>query len=391
MLAKIYSVRRAAWLLLALLAVLVIVSASVRSTGSLASSVFMYVVQPLSALAIAALAYALARHRRAVATHTEGRAFLTGSILALWAVLYFLSGLVITYVHNSLFTGAQGFAINLWQFGVTATAIEYSRYCLMKLAGRRNMLWFGFIVSCILAIQLMNFGQLQHAHTLADVIQLAVADFIPSLFASFVLTYLAITSGLAAQLIYRLGLVAVFVVPPILPKFDWYMQGVSLLLLAVVLYMVLDRNNQADVQHPHRQRQPRRLIDAAWLTGIVALVCFMIGVFNYRPYAIPTYSMAPTYGRGAMVVVQKIHSPMDVRIGDIVQYKSTNKLLTHRVIAIDADADGSGERVFTVKGDRNLTPDRPIQQSQVMGIVRVHIPYVGYPTVWLMELSRGGR
>lgn len=350
----------------------------------------MYGVQPAAALAIAVLSYIFARARRPVANRVDGRAFLVGSVFAVWFVLYFLAGLVMTYVHNSLFSGAKGIALNLWQFGVTAAAIECSRYNLMKLVGRRNMLWFGFVLSCVLAVQQVNFGQLQYAHGMAGFIQLVVASFVPSILASFTLTYLAITSGLAAQLIYRLGLVAVSVLLPILPKFDWYLQGISLMLLAVIIYVVLDRNTQADVQHPHHQRGSSRVYDVLWVTGILTLVCFMIGIFNYRPYAIPTYSMVPTYGRGAMVVVQKIHNPMDVRVGDIVQYKTTNKLVTHRVVTIDAAADGSGTEVFTVKGDNNSSPDAPVSQNQIVGIVRAHVPIVGYPTVWLMELSRGG-
>lgn len=391
MLGKLYSVRASAWSVLILLAALTAVSAVARAAGFIPTKVFMYVVQPAAALAIAGVTYTFARHRRPIAGQVEGRAFLVGNVFAIWFILYFLSGLVLTYVHNSLFTGAKGILLNLWQFGAVAAAVECSRYGLMKLAGRRNMLWFGFVLSCVLAVMQMNFGQLQHVHGPADIIQLSIADFVPSIFSSFVLTYLAITSGLAAQLIYRLGLVAATVLPPILPKFDWYLQGISLMLLAVVIYVVLDRNAQADVQYPYRRRNPRRAFDVLWIAGIIALACFMIGVFNYRPYAIPSGSMAPVYSRGAMVVVQKVHSPMDVRIGDIVQYKTTSKLVTHRVIAIDAAADGSGERVFTVKGDNNPAPDAPVTADKVVGIVRAHVPYAGYPTVWLMELSKGGR
>ncbi len=389
MLSKLYSIRASAWIIIILLSVLAVVSAAARSTNFISSRTFMYGIQPAAALSIAALAYVLASKRRPVARHIEGRAFLVGSVLALWFVLYFLSGLIVTYVHNSLFTNSRGILLNLWQFGLTAAAIEYSRYSLIRLIGRRNLLWFGVVLSCILAVQQINFGQLQNVHNLADFIQLSVADFIPSIFSSFTLTYLAITSGLAATLIYRLGLVAIFILPPIIPKFDWYLQGISLILLAIIIYVVLDRNNRADIQHPYRKRNQSRTFEVLWISGILALVCFMTGVFKYRPYAIPTNSMVPAYSRGAMVVVQKVSNPLDIKVGDIVQYKTTNKLVTHRVLAINAD--GSGKRVFIVKGDNNPTPDTPITQNQITGVVRADVPYLGYPTVWLMDLSQGGR
>lgn len=390
MLPKLYSIRASAWSILALLTVLATVSAIARSSGFIPTKVFMYGVQPAAALAIAGVVYACARNRRPAANIASGRTLLVGGVVVAWLVLYFLSGLVTTYVHNSLFTNAKGLGINLWQFGVTAAAIEYARYSLMGLVSRRNMLWFGFVLSCVLAVQQMDFGQLGHVRDLAELIQLGIADFVPSIFTSFTLTYLAITSGLAAQFIYRLGLVAVTVLLPIIPKFDWYLQGISLILLAVIIYVVVDRQTQADVRHPYRQRHPRRAFEVLWVGVMLVLVCFMTGMFNYRPYSIPTNSMLPTYGSGAMVVVQKIHNPMSVKVGDIVQYATTSKMITHRVIAIEPVADGSGERAFTIKGDNNPSPDVPVKQSQIVGIVRAHVPYLGYPTVWLMGLSRGG-
>jgi len=389
MLTKLYSIRPAAWSILGLLVVLAIVSATVRATG--APNVFMYVVQPMAALAVAGLAYALAGHHHPIVSSGKGRTFLVASVFIIWLVVYFLAGLISTYVRNTLFTDAKGIAINLWQFGMVAAAIEYSRYALMKLTTRRNMLWFGFVLSCVLAVQQMNLGQLQHIKDAVDFIQLGVADFVPAIFSSFVLTYLAITSGLGAQLIYRLGLVGVSVLLPIIPKFDWYMQGISLVLLAVIIYVVVDRSTLASVQHPHRRVNRRRPFDVLWIGGIIVLVCFMVGVFNYRPYAIPSGSMVPTYSRGAMVVVQKINKHMDIKVGDIVQYQATTELVTHRVVAIDAAADGSGNKVYTVKGDNNPTPDAPVDQDKVVGVVRAHVPLMGYPTVWLMELSKGGR
>ncbi len=373
-----------------MLAILSVVSALARSTEFIPAKVFMYGMQPVVALAIAGVAYAYARHARPIARVGSGRTLLVASVVVVWLVLYFLSGLITTYVHNSLFTNVTGIALNLWQFGIVAAAIEYSRYNLMRLVSRRNMLWFGFVLSCVLAVQQMNFGLLQNVGHLADFIEISVSDFMPSIISSFALTYLAITSGLAAQLIYRLGLVGTVALLPIIPKFDWYLQGISLILLAVVIYVAVDRQTQADVRHPYRQRNPRRAFDVLWVVGMLALAGFMTGMFNYRPYSIPTNSMLPVYGSGSMVVVQKTSDPMDVKVGDIVQYQTTSKLITHRVTDIEPAADGSGERVFILKGDNNPSPDAPVKQDQVVGIVRVHMPYIGYPTVWLMGLSRGG-
>ena len=77
---------------------------------------------------------------------------------------------------------------------------------------------------------------------------------------------------------------------------------------------------------------------------------------------------------------------MDITTGDIIQYASENKTITHRVVAIDIDND-TGKRVFTTKGDNSPSRDPPVDQVRVIGIIRSTIPYIGLPTVWLKEIS----
>jgi signal peptidase len=307
-------------------------------------------------------------------------------------VLYFLSGLLTTYVHNSLVGSLRSIVVNLWVFGMVAFAVEYARHAVMLLVNRRNLIWFGVVVATVLAVQQMNFGLIPQVHGLDDFVKLCISDFIPALLASFLLTYLAITAGFPAMLVYRLGLVATLILPPIVPKYDWYLQGVSMILLTVAVYIAVDRARQTSEAPQRRSRHhPQRAYDIMWMAVMLCLVLFMLGAFTYKPAAIASNSMKPVFSRGSIVIVQKLHDPMDVRIGDIVQYKRKETMITHRVVAIDASADGSGKRVFIFKGDNNQSADPVVAQSQLVGIVRAKIPLIGYPTIWLQETAKHSR
>lgn len=89
-----------------------------------------------------------------------------------------------------------------------------------------------------------------------------------------------------------------------------------------------------------------------------------------------------------MVIVEKTTNPMDVKKGDIVQYKAEDHMITHRVVAIDLADDSSGRRVFTTKGDNSPSNDPLVYPKQIVGVVKAQIPLVGYPTVWLNEIGR---
>lgn len=394
MLAKFHAVRLPAWGLLGAMVLLAVTSAIARSTGAIPSKLFLYAIQPAMAMAVFGLALYITRDLQDRVHHRGDKAFLIGSVLAVWFVLYFLSGLITTYVHNSLVTNPRGVMINLWSFAVVAYAIEYARHGIMLLVGRRNVVWFGAIVAVVLAIQQMNFGLIPVTHGLDAFVKLGISDFAPAIFSSFLLTYLAISGGLPAMLVYRLGLVAATILPPIIPKYDWYLQGVSLILLTVTSYVALDRTRQDRQPSPSQRRHrhhPQRAYDVMTVMLLLFLAMFMTGFFTYKPAAIVSNSMKQVFGRGSIVIIQKNRDPADVHVGDIVQYRRSDKMITHRVVAIDAAADGSGKIVFTTKGDNNPSNDRPVAASQLVGIVRSQVPFIGYPTVWLQEILRSGR
>lgn len=390
MLGKIFSVKPPAWWLLAAMTGFAVISVIARSTDLVNSKTFLYVIQPCTAIAIAGLALGLTSGLSDRVRHRAEKAFLVGSVVAIWFVIYFLSGLITTYIHNSLSAGPKSFVVNIWVFAVVAVAIEISRHSILLLVSRRNIVWFGVVVALVLGLQQLNFGLLQQADGLDGLIKVLISDFVPVILSSFLLTYLALTGGLPAMLVYRLGLVAMIILPPIIPKYDWYLQGVSLILLAVTVYITVDRT-RPDLQQPSKSRR-RHHQKRAYDIMLVALMCFMVlfmtGVFTYKPVVIVSNSMKPVFSRGSVVVVQKIRDPMDVKVGDIVQYKRKDRMITHRVVAIDAAADGSGKRVFIIKGDNNPSQDPLVEQSQLVGIVRSQVPYIGYPTVWLQETAK---
>ena len=389
MLRQFRSVRRPAWVLLGAVMLFTTLSVIFRVTDAMPSKVFLYVFQPLSAAAIAGLAFYYAGGAKDRVRRQSDKAFMVGSVFVVWFVLYFLSGLATTYVRNTLVATPTAIMLNLFGYGLAAFAIEYVRHKTILLAGRRNVVWFGIVLALVLALQQLNVSAFAIAHNPEEILKLVVSDVIPVVVSSLLLTYLAISSGLPSMLVYKLGLVAVTILLPIIPKYDWYLTGISALLLAIGIYLVIDRSQQGkQAEHRRHYTHMRRAYDAMSLIVLVGLVLLMTGFFKYKPMVILSDSMMPLYGRGSMVIVNAIDSPLDVQVGDVIQFRGADKVITHRVEAIDQADDGSGSRVFITKGDNNPSKDPPVPEKEVMGIVKAQIPYIGYPTVWLRTLAR---
>jgi signal peptidase I len=91
---------------------------------------------------------------------------------------------------------------------------------------------------------------------------------------------------------------------------------------------------------PAGGRTGQRLSSLAVALGMVLFLGgFAWGAVVYRPYTVPTTSMAPTIGAGDRVLAQRIDSG-DVRRGDVVVFQDTNWAdvpVLKRVVAVGGD------------------------------------------------------
>lgn len=388
MLQKLIHIRPAAWVLLAIAGIISALQAASAVLKIVPPSTMLYVVQPVLWALAAIFAYIITQGQRSRVQHVSDKAITVGSIMTIWFVVYFTTGIFTTFVHNALASNLQGLIMNIIGFGITAAAVEYVRHQTMLLAGRRDAVWFGVLTTVIFATQQLYFGNLLNLATMGDIAKVLISDIMPAIASSALLTYLALASGLPSMLTYRLGVVAMAILPPIIPKYDQTLTGLAALLLATATYLTVARAQQPD-QHTRSHRHVNKAVEVTWYCTVVALFLFMTGFFAYRPTAIMSDSMNPAFYKGSMVVVQKLDDQMDISIGDIVQYEAHGVVITHRVVAID-QAEGGG-RIYITKGDNNQGRDGPIERKVIRGIVRAQIPFIGYPTVWLREFISGNQ
>lgn len=111
----------------------------------------------------------------------------------------------------------------------------------------------------------------------------------------------------------------------------------------------------------------------------VAIVVARLAGVQFR--AVISGSMEPEIPVGAMVVGVPT-SFENIREGDDVIFKLSDgkTVVTHRVIAKDAE-----KKVVVTQGIANNTADGEIAADNILGVVRFHANYIGYPSIWLAE------
>jgi signal peptidase I, archaeal type len=105
---------------------------------------------------------------------------------------------------------------------------------------------------------------------------------------------------------------------------------------------------------------------------------------GYRMYEVLTTSMESVYPKGSLVFIKRTDAS-ELIVGDDITFPRDNtNLVTHRIVEIIEDHEGSGKRAFTTKGVDNAATDRDVVLAeQVLGRVVMGIPRIGAWLAWL--------
>jgi len=76
--------------------------------------------------------------------------------------------------------------------------------------------------------------------------------------------------------------------------------------------------------------------------------------------------------------------PATIKIGDIIQYRTTDAPTIHRVID---KYESGGTLWFVTQGDANNAPDDPVNARNVMGKVVFTIPQLGWVSIALKDFA----
>ncbi|MBE6148906.1 MAG: signal peptidase I [Firmicutes bacterium] len=101
---------------------------------------------------------------------------------------------------------------------------------------------------------------------------------------------------------------------------------------------------------------------------------------TFSIYTIVSPSMTPKIKVYDVIINTKIESPNEIKVGDIITFKSSSSLtygmtITHRVMDIQIV---NGQYQYTTQGDNNLTPDlSPALYKNVIGKAVLKLPQLG--------------
>lgn len=312
-------------------------------------------------------------------------------IVIIYNILYFLLGLMFGYTRSPY---SKNFFTILKNLFFIVGVIALQDYVRTKLINNERKKVNYFIFTTIFIILRLDFTEgVQVFSSGEKIFEYISSVIIPEIAKGCVCSYLAIAGGTFLVYAYSIPMALIEVLLPIFPDLDWFLLAVFDVLISLILFWY--NNYEHTIKTKRLTRKEKKKINPVKnIPSILVLLfvaAFIAGLLPAKPIAIMSYSMVPTFSRGAVVIsvnIKKEENLYKLQKGDILHYKSKNGDVIHRIIDIKKDEDG--KLIFQTQGDNNNVPDANwVEPEQVIGYVKWYIPYLGYPSVWFGEKILG--
>ena len=188
-----------------------------------------------------------------------------------------------------------------------------------------------------------------------------------------------------AIIIYRIITTLYMYVFPIVPNIYIFFEAIIRLIIPYVIYIIIEalysRNNYV-VSVEHKRKEA---VISIILCLIVAIIIMLVSCkFRCWVLTIGSESITGTINKGDIILYERYDENQTINTGDIIVFIDKDIQIIHRVI--EQRNLGDETRYYT-KGDANAQEDDGYRlKKDVVGKVKIRIPYIGYLTLWINDV-----
>lgn len=308
----------------------------------------------------------------------------------IFLILYYLFGIIIGYAESKNYLTLYGLTIFIIPTILKIVFKEHLRNSFLTKSGNNKFLIIYTLLLFIMIDILPSLSMLKiNGHDIFIFIALVL---LPSITVNIFATYINIKVGFMPVIIYLLILSLYQYIVPIVPDPNEYLKAIIDFVLPILILFIVRKNinkySDGDEEIDRNYNKSTIVISIIPIILVIVIVYFISGYFKYYALAIASGSMYPVFDRGSIVIIEQVNDKYDnynkLNEGEIIAYRTEKNIIVHRLIRIVNTGD---ELIYYTKGDANSDEDDYlIKKENIIGIVRVKIPYIGYPTVWFSEI-----
>ena len=309
----------------------------------------------------------------------------------IYEIFIYVSGIFVGFLRSGYSLDIISFLKNVLPFAMIIFTSEVLRHEFLTKGEKKKVFYFLTLILFVLIDVSSNMFK-YNVNSLRVVLEIICLVLIPSLSKNLLLTYWMKKFGILANVIYlSITSLLIFVIP-IIPDFNKYLQAVIALVYPIILFFAtrkILRENPKVTGVANKTLS--RIVGLALFIFTSLLVVLTSGIFKYYFLTIGSGSMEKEIFVGDVVIVKKL-TPQEydqIQVGTILVFRMQNKVVVHRVVSIN---DDDGALIIKTKGDNNEDIDNwVVTESNLIGLTKYKIPFIGLPSVWLYEFVDGSQ
>lgn len=205
-----------------------------------------------------------------------------------------------------------------------------------------------------------------------------------SLSCNLLYNYLSIRYGYKGIVIYRLITILYIYIIPVTPDIYIFLNSFIRMLYPYIIYLIIEKYFSNYDFAVSRSTKKKEVIGNTILIIIITLIIMLTSCqFKYGILVVGSSSMTGALNKGDAIIYEA-YDEQTIQNGHVILFNYNDVQTIHRVVDIK---EVNGQIRYYTKGDSNLSLDDDYRTNKdIIGISRIRIKFIGYPTLWVREL-----
>lgn len=236
----------------------------------------------------------------------------------------------------------------------------------------------------MILIDLIIYTEVYNITILNDFLTILGFILFSSISNNLLFNYIVVRYSKKGIIIFRLITILYQYIIPIIPNIYIFFRTFLRIIYPYFIYLFIDNTyskNKFKLSYKNRKKE---IISTITLVIILTSIIMLVSCeFKYGIIVIGSGSMKGSLDIGDTTIYKTYNNEI-LNKGDIIIFNKNNTKIIHRIVDIK---NINGENRYYTKGDANKDIDNwYITNKDIIGISKIKIKYIGYPTLFIKEL-----
>ena len=313
----------------------------------------------------------------------QKKEFLSMILMAvIYLVIFYMFGMYVGFK-----TAAVRFSfVNIFKYILpVAVIIIATEFIRSRFLTEKTKISMALAFVCGVLIDLIVYTNVYQLQSLNSFLVVLGYVFFASCSTNLLYNYISSRYGMKSIIAYKLITTLYVYIIPVSPDLYIFFTSFMRMIYPYLIYIILE-NLFSKVRKENAILYDKKsgIFNGVLVVIMILIVMLVSCKFLYGVLVIGSSSMKGAINKGDALIFRQYREDDKLAVGDVLVFQKEDVKIVHRLVDIE---NINGELRFFTKGDRNKEMDDGyIVKSDILGVAKLRIKYIGYPTLYLRKM-----